>query len=452
MLSMSDPVSNREIEDVLSSIRRLVSVEKRSEGQESSSPVVRAHDTETGPRDAAPTPQGAFLGAVQGMPLGNDEKLVLSPSFRVAEKADQPEDHDIIAPEQADHAEAGDDSLSLEQWQISPEHADRPEDTAQSAAEHSRDDAEPAPADHDDSLEQGTHDDGDTHGSVVEASETHDAQDLIVDDPVAGDMADHWPEKAIVEHAQDEEPDAADVAPTAEEASVQENVPEEEITTPTLADRELEARIAEVEAAVAATQGEWDPDGDDADDYYAARAEPLPWEDYMREADAPETELPETDIAQTAPDSESDAPEEQGGPAEDRVTSEADMLAAMRKSRTDALARHGVSDARDAEDEDAPSETLDFASRRGGASLDDAADAFEDAATPGPAPRDDGKTDRNGDWYSEDAVMDEDALRDLVADIVRQELQGTLGERITRNVRKLVRREIHRAMMGQDFD
>src|SRR6056297_295876 len=52
----------------------------------------------------------------------------------------------------------------------------------------------------------------------------------------------------------------------------------------------------------------------------------------------------------------------------------------------------------------------------------------------------------------DDAVIDEDTLRDMVAEIVRQELQGTLGERITRNVRKLVRREIHRALTSQDFD
>jgi cell pole-organizing protein PopZ len=42
-------------------------------------------------------------------------------------------------------------------------------------------------------------------------------------------------------------------------------------------------------------------------------------------------------------------------------------------------------------------------------------------------------------------------LREMVADIVRQELQGTLGERITRNVRKLVRREIHRALAAHDL-
>jgi hypothetical protein len=50
------------------------------------------------------------------------------------------------------------------------------------------------------------------------------------------------------------------------------------------------------------------------------------------------------------------------------------------------------------------------------------------------------------------AELDETALQALVAEIVRQELQGALGERITRNVRKLVRREIHRVLMSQDFD
>lgn len=55
-------------------------------------------------------------------------------------------------------------------------------------------------------------------------------------------------------------------------------------------------------------------------------------------------------------------------------------------------------------------------------------------------------------WYSDDAVIDEDALRDMVSEIVREELQGALGERITRNVRKLVRREIHRALMSQGVE
>ena len=55
-------------------------------------------------------------------------------------------------------------------------------------------------------------------------------------------------------------------------------------------------------------------------------------------------------------------------------------------------------------------------------------------------------------YLDDDGMMDEDMLRDLVTEIVRQELQGTMGERITRNVRKLVRREIHRILSSQDFD
>ncbi len=53
---------------------------------------------------------------------------------------------------------------------------------------------------------------------------------------------------------------------------------------------------------------------------------------------------------------------------------------------------------------------------------------------------------------SADELLDEDALRDIVSEIVREELQGALGERITRNVRKLVRREIHRALAAQELE
>ncbi|MEN9060305.1 hypothetical protein [Ponticoccus litoralis] len=60
--------------------------------------------------------------------------------------------------------------------------------------------------------------------------------------------------------------------------------------------------------------------------------------------------------------------------------------------------------------------------------------------------------DRADGSLAEQAVIDEEVLRQMVSDIVRQELQGVLGERITRNVRKLVRREIHRVVMSQEFD
>lgn len=52
------------------------------------------------------------------------------------------------------------------------------------------------------------------------------------------------------------------------------------------------------------------------------------------------------------------------------------------------------------------------------------------------------------------AGLDEAVLRKMVVQIVHEELSGALGERITRNVRKLVRREINRVLtsreMGQD--
>ncbi len=52
----------------------------------------------------------------------------------------------------------------------------------------------------------------------------------------------------------------------------------------------------------------------------------------------------------------------------------------------------------------------------------------------------------------EEALIDEEVLRGMVRQLVREELQGTVGERITRKVRSLVRREIQRALTLQDFE
>jgi hypothetical protein len=52
----------------------------------------------------------------------------------------------------------------------------------------------------------------------------------------------------------------------------------------------------------------------------------------------------------------------------------------------------------------------------------------------------------------EPLTHDEQVLRDMVRDIIREELQGGLGERITRNIRKLVRAEMARALAGQDLE
>ena len=49
-------------------------------------------------------------------------------------------------------------------------------------------------------------------------------------------------------------------------------------------------------------------------------------------------------------------------------------------------------------------------------------------------------------------MLDEAALHEIVRNLIREELQGALGERITHNVRKLVRAEINRALAARALD
>ncbi|MEL7152102.1 MAG: hypothetical protein AAGK71_15295 [Pseudomonadota bacterium] len=50
------------------------------------------------------------------------------------------------------------------------------------------------------------------------------------------------------------------------------------------------------------------------------------------------------------------------------------------------------------------------------------------------------------------SLADEDAMRLLVGRLIREELQGELGERLTQNVRKLVRSEIKRVLESRTLD
>jgi len=61
----------------------------------------------------------------------------------------------------------------------------------------------------------------------------------------------------------------------------------------------------------------------------------------------------------------------------------------------------------------------------------------------------DGKEDVLADDLS---TVDEEAMREVIAELIQNELQGVLGERITRNVRRLVRREIQRALAVRDLE
>lgn len=50
------------------------------------------------------------------------------------------------------------------------------------------------------------------------------------------------------------------------------------------------------------------------------------------------------------------------------------------------------------------------------------------------------------------APIDEAMLQEVVSDLIREELRGALGQKITRNVRKLVRQEIQRALTTPTMD
>lgn len=83
----------------------------------------------------------------------------------------------------------------------------------------------------------------------------------------------------------------------------------------------------------------------------------------------------------------------------------------------------------------------------------DAAEASVIAALAGQSLDDEDSFQSNADGFGDEPMLfDEAVLRELVRDILREELAGRMGERITRNIRKLVRAEIARSFATQEFE
>ncbi|MAM61437.1 hypothetical protein [Maritimibacter sp. UBA3975] len=323
---MSEPVTNAEIEDVLSAVRRLVSETGAPRREERASEMA--------------------------------SKLVLTPAFRV------------------DTAPAAE-----------PEVAPVPEAPME----------EDVPETRDFSVETLVHD-------AVETSDTPDTDakqtptpDDSHPDPLNAALAALSGETTTHE-APEQEPVADTVAPQEDVAGITES---------------LEDRIAELEAVVTSPASEdWEPDGSE-------------------EPDTPKTVL----FRHTSPfdrpaaaESEADALAEEASEAEDHFD---DLSAASE-----------ATDWEDVEDENiafsSESETLE--------TEDNTLYADADYNDPDVA------AGLSGDESPDDMVIDEDMLREIVGRLVREELQGTMGERITRNLRRMVRREIARAMALKDFD
>jgi hypothetical protein len=179
---------------------------------------------------------------------------------------------------------------------------------------------------------------------------------------------------------------------------------EAEVTPPHTPDRsELVATIAELEAAVSNEVEEFEPDG--SEDVADFMGETIAW---------PGAVARNFDDAQDA---------EEAAAPEFNPDLEADDTPIAFEHRTTEAEQTGEVEAKDEPE----------------AGIADTQDEY-------------GDDDLDGLLEAGGVTLDEEALRALVSEVVREELTGPLGERITRNVRKLVRREIYRILSSQEFD
>ncbi|MEX5563164.1 hypothetical protein SM764_07060 [Pseudophaeobacter sp. 1A16562] len=355
---MSEPVTQAEIEDVLSSIRRLVSEDDRKGAAR-----VTGSAEPASPEPAEPRSEKAAT------------RLVLTPALRVSEA--KPEAADPIdtayarevPPEVTDISASSIPAVEVDTDLTSVATDETDAGAAGSAVEP----AEETPAEE------------------AQSPSDEDATDAAEDAPWKDPWATLYQAAGVtgVEGFQD----ASDEVEAKSEASLSDAMLEE--TDP--ADRVFAVvqKITELEAKVARSEEQWEPDGRSSDPYAGTNVETLQWQDHHDEDPASEETAEEV---VSWPESEATA-----------------------------------DTAEDAGPEFGPATETEHA--------DPARGIAEEAIT----------VETLGALTEEDTYLDEESLRELVAEIVREELQGALGERITRNVRKLVRREIHRALAAQDL-
>lgn len=398
---MSDPMTNTEVEDVLSSIRRLVSDDMRS---------------------GTPAPESAH------------DRLVLTPSLRVKEEDSQndapepqpPADDTPPISGQDDNVTDATEALdpdapwgeSVTAWAEQEDllGAEKPEEKPHVSSEYdafpfyrrSPASASPAP----DALADRAL--VDTVDAVT--NEAASSDDAALRDDVAA-------EASGVTH---DAAEASGVTHNADDIPVTDEVHDEDKMAPDpseapATDQTLSDKIAALETLIARRGDQWEPDDTGSDAYAGTDAPAIAWE--KSEPSASTEALTQNEPLKSAalefePETFSSGNPERKAEAETQSELEAEPQP-MDEPRLSVRSEPELP-VRDAPKPDGNSKP--------------AADA--------------GATFLAKD----DDVLDEEALRELVADIVREELQGALGERITRNVRKLVRREIHRALAAQELD
>jgi hypothetical protein len=384
---MSDPV-NREILDVLSSIRRLVSEDRKA---------------------AAPTPLPTAREPAPEQPsaLPRESRFVLTAALRVTEPADDADDRREVA-EAAGEAWARDaeaDAAASPQARPEFTHGDRP-------------DREPA-----------------TPGST-----TLESTIAELEAAVAGIGAEFEPDGS--------EEAGAESPPMPSGLWAEDLVPPRQTQgrTGIMADFDPMAQADErLDAPITGEVMYTEPAAP-----FVARARP-PQHGSADETDAP----PEEEAGADRPEDTEDLGTLANEQASSEENSEDQTLDEMVGEAADSLMAE--TDGQEAAVTDAASDPMpppavrlhlagDTAARLRIFRADAVADEPEpDLTAEPPAAATD--EDEHGDLLDPlaGADLDVDRLRDIVAEIIRNELRGALGERITRNVRALVRREIARA-------
>ena len=345
---MSDPVTNVEIEDVLSSIRRLVGDGDKARTRDPAQIVVAATEAARAAPDAAPESNDV------SQKTDTSDRLVLTPAFLVAGGDD---DRDARLHETYDE-ETAETQPESDDWQ----EEDWPEAVS--------DDSDAEDDDGEDDDDQNF--DADDHDFDDDDAENLDALgDTVEDAPQAAPLSLTDP---VMDHAGDVAPDTTDG------------------TTPVTDGSGLVATIADLEVAISEGEDDFEPYGSET------MGQTIAWPGRMaaRTSDTIEGADVAEDPAAQIPDVQND--------------------------ETPSFEHRTADEKSDPVVEDVASEVEDY---------DDDLDGLMDVGG---------------------ATLDEEALRELVASVVREELTGPLGERITRNVRKLVRREIYRILSSQEFD
>lgn len=376
---MSDPMTNTEVEDVLASIRRLVSDDKRPEAK--------------------------------AQPEAPSDRLVLTPSLRVmddtateddaaTENVVQKDEDDALfefaasvfaSPAAAPEAISDDaDAPTVEETQAAA--------TDRAAGDEVDDELDALDTAYDDQEQKDdvlvltddpSQDDTPFQGAAEAADSTADLPDAAPGVTVPEDWADLSDSTDAPDGEDLAEDDLAlldvDVAAKDDAAEYDTPVADSAVVATAAPEKSLSEKIAALEMLVGKRRDNFEPDDPGAGAYAGTQAPAMEWEDAETDDDVPETTVEDTPPFDHTPDDAQDAPAHAA-----YVEAEAD-------------------------------------DRAGDATI---AQVFS----------------------SDEDVLDEEALRELVSDIVREELQGALGERITRNVRKLVRREIHRALAAQDLE